>query len=374
MRASVFSSFVVLESERDRHRPNQCAYWSVASRSSDALRGRAVTCAVLLALALGCAPRRVDLPPATPLRCLENPDPRVTWDRPAVDTRALNAWCATVGAPVVAGPPPVVDRVITRLAVVSWNVHVGGGAVDQVAALAQMRGGLGQETGLVLLLQEVFRAGADVGQAPLGAPVPQAIRPHRPTGDVVELARRLSLSAFYVPSMRNGRSDEPGEWEDRGTAILSTEPLGDLIAIELPLARQRRVAVMATVRPRNPAATPLRLVATHFDVVLWGGGAVRQAQHLAQRIQALNTSGLPLLIGADANAMTGFSHGTVKALDGVAPVARRCGTGRSSPWLARMDFIFTNVPDASVSSCETLDDRYGSDHRPIVLTVGYPPG
>ena len=344
------------------------------SRSSDGLRARAVTCAALLALALGCAARRVELPPGTPLRCLESPDAQVTWDRPAVDTPALNAWCATVGAPVVAVQHPAADRAIARLAVVSWNVHVGGGAVDQVAALAQRRGGPGNETGLVLLLQEVFRAGAEVGEAPPGAPVPNAIRPHRPADDVVALARRLGLSAFYVPSMRNGRSEEPGEWEDRGTAILSTEPLSDLIAIELPLARQRRVAVMATVRPRHPAATPMRLVATHFDVVLFGGGAVRQAQHLAQRIQALNASRLPLLIGADANAMSGFGHGTVKALAGVAPVARRCGTGRTSPWFARLDFIFTDVSDSAVSRCETLDDRYGSDHRPIVLTIDYPAG
>ena len=160
--------------------------------------------------------------------------------------------------------------------------------MDQVAALAQMGGGPGDETGLVLLLQEVFRAGAEVGEAPPGAPVPSAISPHRPADDVVALARRLGLSAFYVPSMRNGQSDEPGEWEDRGTAILSTEPLSDLLAIELPLARQRRVAVMATVRPRNPAATPISHVATHFDVVLLGGGAVRPAQPLAQRIQSLN--------------------------------------------------------------------------------------
>jgi endonuclease/exonuclease/phosphatase family metal-dependent hydrolase len=246
--------------------------------------------------------------------------------------------------------------------------------VDQVTALAQTRGGLGQETGLVLLLQEVFRAGAEVGEAPPGAPVPSAIRPHRPADDVVALARRLGMSAFYVPSMRNGRSGEPGEWEDRGTAILSTEPLSDLIAIELPLARQRRVAVMATVRPRNPAVTPVRLVATHFDVVLFGSGAVRQAQHLAQRIQALNASRIPLLIGADTNAMSGFGHGTVKALAGVAPVARRCGTGRTSPWFARLDFIFTDVSDSAISRCETLDDRYGSDHRPTVLTIDYPAG
>ena len=78
--------------------------------------------------------------------------------------------------------------------------------------------------------------------------------------------------------------------------------------------------------------------------------------------------------GADANAMSGFGHGTVKALAAVAPVARRCGTGRTAPWFARLDFLFTDVSDSAVSRCQTLDDRYGSDHRPIVLTIDYPPG
>ena len=43
-------------------------------------------------------------------------------------------------------------------------------------------------------------------------------------------------------------------------------------------------------------------------------------------------------------------------------------------WFARLDFIFTDVSDSAVSRCETLDDRYGSDHRPIVLTINYPAG
>ena len=64
----------------------------------------------------------------------------------------------------------------------------------------------------------------------------------------------------------------------------------------------------------------------------------------------------------------------MKALAGVAPVARRCGTGRTSPWFARLDFIFTDVPDSAVSRCETLDDCYGSDYRPIVLTIDYAAG
>jgi endonuclease/exonuclease/phosphatase family metal-dependent hydrolase len=297
----------------------------------------------------------------------------VAWDRPAAGLGELNAWCAAVGPAVAAVKPSPVDTPITRLVVVSWNVHVGGGRVDRVAELLRERhraraGG----TGFVLLLQETFRAGDAVGAVPRGLDVPNAIRPGRPADDVVRLAERLDMSAFYVPSMRNGSSEELEAQEDRGSAILSTEPLSGFTAIELPLARQRRVALMATVTPRNSAAMPLRVVATHFDVVMFGDGAVRQARHLAERISTLNVPALPLVIGADANATRGFRHGTVRALAVVAPVLRQCGTGRTSAWFARSDFIFSDVPASAISHCETLGDRYGSDHRPIVMIIDYP--
>ena len=50
--------------------------------------------------------------------------------------------------------------------------------------------------------------------------------------------------------MRNG----PELREDRGNAIISTEPLLDPFALELPLARQRRVALGAAVRSRRARA------------------------------------------------------------------------------------------------------------------------
>ena len=70
------------------------------------------------------------------------------------------------------------------------------------------------------------------------------------TLDIDDHAATLGLSMLYVPSMRNG----PELREDRGNAIISTEPLLDPFALELPLARQRRVALGAAIRCRPPRA------------------------------------------------------------------------------------------------------------------------
>ena len=102
------------------------------------------------------------------------------------------------------------------------------------------------------------------------------------------MAQRLGLNVYYVPSMRNGG---PTSDEDRGNAILSSLPLTDLRAIELPFERQRRVAVSATIAGRTTSGTPwqVRLVSAHLDNMstirrAWIGaeyGRARQARELA---------------------------------------------------------------------------------------------
>ena len=89
--------------------------------------------------------------------------------------------------------------------------------------------------------------------------------------------------------MRNGTTAVA---EDRGTAILSTMPLADLQAIELPFERQRRVALAATVGGATPSGDVwhLRLAAVHMDtsLALTRGGPVvarrRQAEALVEAL------------------------------------------------------------------------------------------
>jgi endonuclease/exonuclease/phosphatase family metal-dependent hydrolase len=129
------------------------------------------------------------------------------------------------------------------------------------------------------------------------------------------------------------------------------------------MGRERRVAVLATVTPRG--GRPLRVVAAHLDVLI---GATAQAQRLADYL-VMHPTDAPTVVGVDTNAITGTHSGAVRALNQVAPRIRQCGSGRTNVWLARIDFFFATLPRASVSRCETLHERYGSDHVPQVLSV-----
>ena len=283
------------------------------------------------------------------------------------DQVRLDRWCDSVGAPVVdlVNPDPVR---IGRLLVVSWNVGVGAGRLAALVDLLRARTPkpASGEVGLVVLLQEAFRAGPAVPEdVPVGVDVPGAIRPGRPTADIVEVARTLGMSLVYVPSMRNGAGTSPYEREDRGNAILSTEPLSDITAFELPFAKQRRVVVAATATVRG-SGQRVRVVAGHLDTP--GRGTVGQAAALAGFIAGAKGS-LPLVLGIDTNALLGRSGRVVGRIEAVLPLPSSCTRGRTGPWpFGRVDFVFTNLP-VETTRCETLADRYGSDHVPVLLTV-----
>lgn len=309
---------------------------------------------------------------ADPLPCLRDVS-GVTWLRWNDKQDILNRWCESVGPPVFA---TVAEREgpISRLLVLSWNVHVGGADIEGL--MAKTLGPIsGRDTGLVILMQEAFRAGSDVPESlPRDLDVPSSIRPRRPTPDVVAIAKRLGMSVAYVPSMRNGSASSLESREDRGNAILSTEPLSDIRAIELPFGKQRRVAVAATITPRGSRIGVMRVITTHFDT---NGDRVAQAEALAQRMESLVD--LPLLVAGDLNSRRGFGDRSVTAISRRIGI-ESCGTQRTLHWpwrldvplfflIGRVDFMFSTL-DASVTrSCQTLSHAYDSDHLPILLDV-----
>ena len=115
------------------------------------------------------------------------------------------------------------------------------------------------------------------------------------------IGSELGLSLIYVPSMRNGRSaGDPAE--DRGSAILSTLPLSDPIAVELPGERQRRVVIIAKAGSTSVAVVHLDALGGNQRLRVFSTPWMRDVQVRATA-SALPTG--PLVVGADLNTWHG---------------------------------------------------------------------
>ena len=304
------------------------------------------------------------------------------------DRARLDSWCLAVGPPAHHAPGESdIPATVDSLAVVVWNTNVGAAQIGRF--LRELRSGelSGGEPieHFVLLLQEVHRAGPDVPPAPPA----EASWAGRIGGrseedsriDVVELARREGLHLFYVPSMRNGSPHDGSAPEDRGNAVLSTLPLDDHAAIELPVERQRRVAVAAVVEGRNSSGIPwkLRFVSAHLENrARWarlhralGAAQSHQARALVASLERL--SPVPAsAVGGDFNTwLRGGASGALDALQIRYPAieVHPEGDTRQLPLFLpglRLDHLFLRLPRGWSGRYEILADRYGSDHQPLM--------
>ncbi len=323
----------------------------------------------LLSVAMACVSNAPLVVGPAGAACASVGEPVGWWRLPEGDERVRSdRWCAAVGPPAILrgtdGAPPE-----TRFVAVSWNVHVGGG--DVRALVNDLRTGrltTQPERSFVLLLQEAFRAGPEVPRrVPRDARVARAIRPGGPDRiDIKATARALGLSLFYVPSMRNGRPAESDE--DRGNAILSTWPLEEYTAIELPLENQRRVAVAASIR--GGGAWTLRLVSTHFTNTvghhLWvfsEPARLRQARALAGALDDR-----PTLLGGDLNTWFGYHDAAYKELarrfDARPPEDRRATFS-----VMRLDHVLDRLPQGWHATVRRASSKYGSDHYPLIAEI-----
>ncbi len=280
----------------------------------------------------------------------------------------------TVGPPIVFTPPPMrqpPDRK-GRLIVVNWNVHVGHGdikALLKTISDAENAKGLGKPE-FVLLLEESFRQGAEI-PASTGVKAPRRIAPPDSAMDIEDLARSFGWWLYYAPSMRNG--DLVGaDAEDRGNAILSSLPLRDVKAFELPFGVQRRVALTAAItdvqgQPR------LRVAVTHFDTRaplmkgwIFGGPATRndQAKGFVSALKEVGIDNLPLVIGGDLNTYMGSQ--ALETVSEIAPHAN-CGSVATHILGMKLDHLFARIPGSWASECVRGQSTHGSDHYPLML-------
>jgi endonuclease/exonuclease/phosphatase family metal-dependent hydrolase len=302
----------------------------------------------------------------------------ITWTVPALNRGSLDAWCSSTGPPVIAPRP---GRVLFgsgedgELVVITWNIH--GGAADLGEFVRRLRSGAHTNgrpvERFVLLLQEAFRGDRLVPRVAVpGVSAPRAVGGGAgPAGrDVVRLAQSLGLALYYAPSMRNGA---PGETDqDRGNAILSTEPLSEFAAVELPFERQRRVAVAAAISGWNPTQGrwKLRVVSAHLESSatgrrLWVGATGTRQEQARVLLDAVNSE-RALVLGGDFNSWFGTLEPAYRTVARAIPDIARDDSRPTFALLFRLDHLFSRVPAGWTVAARRLDDRLGSDHFPIL--------
>jgi endonuclease/exonuclease/phosphatase family metal-dependent hydrolase len=297
------------------------------------------------------------------------------------DAPELSRWCRAVGVPVFVAEPaaaPSLPPSLNDLVVVSWNAHLAEGELYDL--IAKLKSGAltdGRPVAhFVLLIQELYRNGHEVPPFDVRDRSAFAIKPSDPDNlDIDDHAATLGLSMLYVPSMRNG----PELREDRGNAIISTEPLLDPLALELPLARQRRVAlgaaivVQTTEGPRRLQVVDAHLEPLSSPKTLWlfknpRGRQVQAILDLLATPRFTDPAVAGVVLGGDFN--------TVRSGDGESAyrLARAWSSSmlredsRKTHLMGRLDYLFFKLGDGWSASTRRLDERFGSDHYPVIGT------
>jgi endonuclease/exonuclease/phosphatase family metal-dependent hydrolase len=308
---------------------------------------------------------------------------RVSWHAAEpTDAVELARWCRAVGAPLFVNAtervssPPSLDELVT----LSWNAHLAEGQLPDL--IENLRAGKltnGRPVHhFVLLVQELYRRGDGVPAFDDRDRSAFAIVPRDPdAADVEDYAQSLGLSFLYVPSMRNGAELR----EDRGNAIISTEPLLAPMAIELPLARQRRVALNAGVMVNTPAGVRrLELVNAHLEPLssprtLWifknpRGRQVRAILDLLDTPRFTSETLAGVVLGGDFNTVIGGDDEEGYRHARTWSRSLRGEDRRSTHMMGRLDYLFFRLSDGWHGSTIRLDDRFGSDHYPVLGRFG----
>ena len=297
------------------------------------------------------------------------------------DAGELSRWCRAVGGPVFVEAPAVPAAslpALDDLVMVSWNAHLAEGELRNL--IGKLRSGAltgGKPVAhFVLLVQELYRRGDAVPAFDGHDRSAFAIRPRDPDAlDVDDHAASLGLSILYVPSMRNG----PELREDRGNAIISTERLLDPFALELPLARQRRVALGAAVQVQtNDGPKRLELFDAHLEPLsspktLWvfknpRDGQVRAILDVLESPRYSDESVAGVVLGGDFNTVRAGAGENAYHLARAWATSLAREDARDTHMMGRLDYLFFRLAGGWTASTQRLDERFGSDHYPVLGT------
>ncbi len=296
----------------------------------------------------------------------------------------LSGWRSVVGAPIAWDPAePAADPVAAMsdgLMVLAWNVWIGRGRLDQLVSRVRAS----SELPLVILVQEAYRSDDTIPRDATAYAASDFSQRAFPEHDIAALARQLGMHLRYVPSMRNG-----AHRSDRGNAILSTLPLTNTQAWELPFAYQRRVAIAATVGLDDERA--IRVCSAHLDP---RGGSARDLLGVVGRgaqaqvlLEQLDLNPAPVVLGADLNLARGRRERAYRVF---AEAGYRHGVPERAPaWghtyhrMPRLllDWVLVRDPAGTIAELdiervdEEPNDRgpyvFGSDHHPLLARLTF---
>jgi endonuclease/exonuclease/phosphatase family metal-dependent hydrolase len=288
---------------------------------------------------------------------------------------------ATSARPIALDLAPPLDRGVATIDVLSWNIAIGLGRLEEVVNTLRAGGFDGDirraDRPLVVLVQEAYRSDNSVPERMLsrhhGGKAPRRTR-----ADIVEIAHALGLSLRYAPSMRNG-----AHRSDRGNAILSSAAIADARAFPLPHVRQRRIAVAAEL----DGLPFLTFVTAHLDTrgrVQGRSGRLLQASALGRQLAEEWGADQSVVLGADFNSYLGarepmfadlYRSGFVR----LAHNGRTRHTFHARGLRMLLDHILIRTTQSSIAAVqvtrldETKSDRgpmiFGSDHHPLLARI-----
>lgn len=330
-------------------------------------------CLVIVLLALAACGGSYHVQPQPPIS-QEAIAPAITWLEPELprDRAEISRWRNAVGAPLLSGSTTTVHSAADALIVANWNIALGNG--DVIRLVRDLRAE-SPGTPIVLLLQEAFRSGDDIPLKPDAPAFASFLGSSEPAREIDEISRALGFAMYYVPSMRNGTPDRYRE--DRGNAILSSIPLEDLVAIELPFEHQRRVALAARVGGTTTGGKPwrLQLATVHLDNIVgarhgWIGGEYGRARQARGLREALAGDD-PQLLAGDFNTWFGFADQAYRETARAYPQTQATDKRRTFRGILRLDHVFYRLPEGWRADVRRAESNYGSDHHPLITRITF---
>jgi len=183
-------------------------------------------------------------------------------------------------------------------------------------------------------------------------------------GNVLDLARRWGLTAFFTPTRSSARTEH-------GNAVLATRPLVDVRAIELPRERQRRTAIAAFAEVDGQRL----LVATmHLENrVSWWRGVLPADRARERQMRALLAelpAGVPGVLGGDFNTWLEPGEGAYRlAVEQFPDAPPGLPVATYGDRLA-LDHLLFRLPPGWSARWRRAPSRYGSDHYPLMAVLG----